>query len=247
MKLNATWHRSHPMPEHPTLDQRIEWHLEHAQVCGCREIPAKLITEIQRRKLSIPTHPDSAENSKDFDLAKLDASNPKIKYAFAKELLQIALRSPEFLYPHFFKWQQMLEGDNQILQWTAIDLMGRLAGVDHSGKVESELPRLLSFLHSGQLITTAHAISALGAIAREKPALKRIILSELLSVAEDEFDTAECREIAIGKVVEMLGHFVDDVKDSPEAMTLVQRACHSTRSATAKKGGKLRNQLAKAM
>ncbi|MBL0019439.1 MAG: hypothetical protein IPP17_24160 [Bacteroidetes bacterium] len=247
MKLNVTWHRSHPMPENPTLEQRIHWHLEHAGVCGCREIPAKLIAELHRRNLTIPTPPNSAENSTDFDLGKLDASSPKVKYGFAKQLLQIALRSPEFLYPHFSRWHQMLEGENQILQWTAIDLMGRLARVDRFGKVESELPRLLSFLHSGHLITTAHAIEALGQIAKEKPALKSLILSELLAVPEDDFDSTECREIAIGKVVEMLGSFPNEVKDLPEAMVLVQRACQSTRNATAKKGGKLRNQIAKLM
>jgi hypothetical protein len=247
MKLNATWHRSHPMPEHPTVDQRIAWHIDHARNCGCREIPAKLIAEMQKRNVAIPARFNLEENPAEFDLAKLDSKSPKIKYAFAKELIAIALRSPEFLYPHFQRWHQLLEGDNQILQWTAINLMGRMARVDHAGKVDSEIPQLLIFLHGGQLITTAHAISALGEIAKQKPSLKPLILSELMSVADDQFETVECREIAIGKVVEMLGHFLEDVKDSPEAMTLVQRACHSTRKATAKKGDKLRNQLEMAL
>ena len=247
MKLNATWHRGHPMPLHPTIDQRIEWHLEHARNCGCREIPPKLIAEMQKRHLDIPARFNLEENPATFDLAKLDSKSPRIKYAFAKELLAIALRSPEFLYPHFQRWHQLLEGDNQILQWTAINIMGRMARVDHAGKVDSEIPQLLTFLHGGELITTAHAISALREIAKQKPGLKGLILSELMSVADDQFETIECREIAIGKVVEALGSFVQEVKDSPEAMTLVQRACHSTRKATAKKGDKLRNQLEKVL
>jgi hypothetical protein len=28
-KLNREWHSSHRMPKNATLDQRIEWHLEH--------------------------------------------------------------------------------------------------------------------------------------------------------------------------------------------------------------------------
>ncbi len=36
MPINAEWHKAHPMPKNPTLDQRIEWHLEHQQQCGCR-------------------------------------------------------------------------------------------------------------------------------------------------------------------------------------------------------------------
>jgi hypothetical protein len=31
-KINATWHRAHPMPKNPTVDQRIEWHLAEVSV-----------------------------------------------------------------------------------------------------------------------------------------------------------------------------------------------------------------------
>lgn len=36
-KINKEWHLSHRMPKNPTPPQRLEWHLEHAQVCQCRE------------------------------------------------------------------------------------------------------------------------------------------------------------------------------------------------------------------
>jgi hypothetical protein len=36
-KINAEWHAAHPMPKNPTMDQRIEWHLEHQRECHCRE------------------------------------------------------------------------------------------------------------------------------------------------------------------------------------------------------------------
>ena len=42
MSLDAAWHRAHPMPERPTLEQRLDWHREHAKHCGCRKPPAKL-------------------------------------------------------------------------------------------------------------------------------------------------------------------------------------------------------------
>jgi hypothetical protein len=52
-KLNAEWHLKNKMPEKATLDQRIEWHLAHFKNCKCREIPAKLLEEIKKRKISI--------------------------------------------------------------------------------------------------------------------------------------------------------------------------------------------------
>ena len=48
-KLNAEWHLAHRMPPKATLEQRLAWHLEHAQHCGCREMPASIRAELARR------------------------------------------------------------------------------------------------------------------------------------------------------------------------------------------------------
>lgn len=50
-KINKEWHLNHPMPKNATLDQRIEWHIEHAKHCSCREMPEKIRLEIIQRKL----------------------------------------------------------------------------------------------------------------------------------------------------------------------------------------------------
>lgn len=49
LKLNKEWHLAHRMPKNPTIEQRIDWHLEHAKHCRCREIPAKLVAEMTKR------------------------------------------------------------------------------------------------------------------------------------------------------------------------------------------------------
>jgi hemerythrin-like domain-containing protein len=49
-RLNAAWHSAHRMPKNPTLDQRIEWHLEHEQNCSCRPMPQQLRAEIEKRR-----------------------------------------------------------------------------------------------------------------------------------------------------------------------------------------------------
>lgn len=50
MKINKEWHEAHPMPKNPTLEQRIEWHIEHAKACKCREMPKSIQKEIEKRK-----------------------------------------------------------------------------------------------------------------------------------------------------------------------------------------------------
>jgi hypothetical protein len=52
--LNAAWHEKHHMPKNPSLQQRIDWHLEHYKNCACREIPAKLKEEMKKRNIKIP-------------------------------------------------------------------------------------------------------------------------------------------------------------------------------------------------
>ncbi|NUB04111.1 hypothetical protein GBZ48_33410 [Azospirillum melinis] len=44
--MNRNWHEAHPMPAKATRQQRVEWHLEHAQACGCRPPPASLLDDI---------------------------------------------------------------------------------------------------------------------------------------------------------------------------------------------------------
>jgi hypothetical protein len=54
-KLNREWHKAHPMPKNPTLQQRIDWHLEHMEHCGCRtDIPPKLKAEMKKLKIEMP-------------------------------------------------------------------------------------------------------------------------------------------------------------------------------------------------
>jgi hypothetical protein len=47
MKANIAWHQKNPMPKNPTLQQKIEWHVEHARKCGCRPIPTSIQSKIR--------------------------------------------------------------------------------------------------------------------------------------------------------------------------------------------------------
>ena len=47
--VNSAWHYNHPLPKDATLDQRMDWHLEHVEHCNCRDIPARLKEQIRKR------------------------------------------------------------------------------------------------------------------------------------------------------------------------------------------------------
>ena len=44
--INGGWHKQHPMPRNPTLEERISWHLQHREYCRCRPIPDELLAKI---------------------------------------------------------------------------------------------------------------------------------------------------------------------------------------------------------
>jgi len=50
-KMNKQWHAKNRMPKNPTLDQRIEWHLDHSRNCARRDAPQEIALEIKKRKV----------------------------------------------------------------------------------------------------------------------------------------------------------------------------------------------------
>jgi DNA-3-methyladenine glycosylase I len=49
MPVNEKWHKAHPMPRNPSDAERIAWHLDHRDRCGCRPVPTKLLQKIRMR------------------------------------------------------------------------------------------------------------------------------------------------------------------------------------------------------
>ena len=166
-----------------------------------------------------------------FDFNKLKSSDPKIKYGCAKELLKIGAESPQQLY--------------NILNWTGIDLMGYLSSVDQENKIDGCIQSLIKLLHGGHLITCNHSTFALGLIAQNKPQFKKKIFKELLLVDQDIFDTNECKNIAIGKVLEVFKSFISDIMNNKEARDFINRATKNSRNATKKKAILLLNKINK--
>jgi hypothetical protein len=46
---NTDWHSKHQLPDHPTLDQRLRWHIEHARNCPCPAADSDILAELKNR------------------------------------------------------------------------------------------------------------------------------------------------------------------------------------------------------
>jgi Imm-5 like putative immunity protein len=48
---NTEWHSKHKLPDNPTLDERITWHMEHARRCPCPDHDDDILPELRKRYL----------------------------------------------------------------------------------------------------------------------------------------------------------------------------------------------------
>ncbi|MFZ4545066.1 MAG: hypothetical protein ACOYOA_13510 [Saprospiraceae bacterium] len=172
-------------------------------------------------------------------LDNLNSKDPKVKYGYAKELLKIGATKPEMLYDHFDEFLKLLSSSNNILKWTGIDLIGYLSSIDKDNKSDSTIEILLEFLHCGHLITCNHAIFALGKIAEKKPEQRKEIIDEFLKIQNDMFDTLECKNIAIGKVIDAIKPFSTEIRNNEKVINFIEAATTNDRISTKKKATQL--------
>jgi predicted flap endonuclease-1-like 5' DNA nuclease len=85
------------MPKNPTLEQRVQWHTEHAKNCSCRPFPENLLSKTKRSVEATNINKDSADR-----LTVI----PGVGKSIAKDLNNIGITSvkdlkrknPEALY-----------------------------------------------------------------------------------------------------------------------------------------------------
>ncbi len=176
------------------------------------------------------------------NLADLSSSDAKIRYGCARNLLTVAKHNPTELYPNIARFVELLNGANKIIKWTAIDIIGLLSQVDKEKKVDKLLGRLFELLSDGNMITANHAIAALANIALTKHEFQKEITAELLKVEQYDYETNECRNIALGKVILAISQYFRQLEDKSAVIDFVKRQTGNTRNATKKKAERfLRN------
>jgi hypothetical protein len=150
----------------------------------------------------------------------------------------VARENPDELYPQLNFWAELLDSENKIIRWTAIDIIGNLARVDDVKKIDLLIGKLAALLNTGNMITANHVITALANIALAKPEHQPKITEELLKVESYNYGTDECRNIAVGTVIQALDSYFDQLEDKETAIEFVRRQTKNSRHATKKKAEK---------
>jgi len=167
--------------------------------------------------------------------AGLRADKPRIKYGCLKALRAISEEQPALLYPEFDRFVSLLDSENTILKWGAIIIIGNLAAVDADDKIGRILERYLAPISGPVMITAANTIAGAGRIARAKPQLADRIVRALLRVEAANYQTPECRNVALGHVVNSLDLFFEHIAGPEPVLAFVRRQLGNRRNAVKKK------------
>lgn len=167
----------------------------------------------------------------------LGVNKPQIKYGCSKVLRILSQKQPAILYPRFVFFVGLLDCDNSFLKWDAVRIVANLAAVDSEKKVEPMLGRYLQPIGGPVMITAATIIGSAARVALAKPELASRIVRALLEVERAEYQTAECRNVAIGHAVESIGLFFDvlDTKEKAAVVEFARRQLANRRNAVKKK------------
>jgi len=165
-------------------------------------------------------------------LSGISSTNPKTKFTSAKILRIISDENPEMLYSEMDFFEDLLNSENSILKWNAMDIIANLATVDSKNRFNGLCERYLSLLREESLITAGHVVDNSAKIALSKPELTDKITEELLKVERLVLPTAECRNILIGHTIEALGAYYYKIKDKNKVVSFVRRQMNNPRNAT---------------
>lgn len=170
-------------------------------------------------------------------LAGLRADEPRIKYGCSKVLRLVSQKHPALLYPRFDFFAGLLDSDNNFLKWDAARIIASLAAVDSRGKLKPILNRYLRPIGGPVMITAANLVGNAATIALARPDLADRLACAVLKVERAEYQTAECRNVAIGHAIESFARFFHllKAKRKPAVVQFVRRQLKNRRNAVRKK------------
>ena len=179
-------------------------------------------------------HPESLQEA----FAGLGADEARVKYGCFKVLRIISEKKPAVLYPEIDRLFSLLDSDNNIFKWGAILCIGNLAAVDSEGKIDRMLDKYLQPISGHVMITAANVIGGAGKIARAKPHLADKIARALLRVEKANYQTGECRNVALGHTIASFDLFFEHLDKPQPVVELVKRQLHNRRNAIRLKAAK---------
>jgi len=170
----------------------------------------------------------------------LGSKKANIKYGSEKVLRLVSEKRPALIYPHFHRFVELLDGENQFLKWGGIMTIANLAAVDSEQWIDKIFDRYFAGIAGPVMITAANIIGGAARIARAKPALTERIVTEILKVEKARYLmqgklSPECNNVVCSHAVEALAEIYDQIGDKKRVRDFIERQLESSRPAARKK------------
>jgi hypothetical protein len=172
------------------------------------------------------------------DWAGLDAPAARVKYSCLKDIRRLSEEGPQSLYSDFGKFVRMLDHPNSIFRWNAAHILANLARVDRSRKLAPLLDKFLKPVGGPQMINAANVIQAAASIAIAQPRLADKLAAGILAVQRANYETEECRNVAIGHAIQSLDRFFGHISHKAAVLNFARRQLDNPRPATRRKAEK---------
>jgi hypothetical protein len=153
----------------------------------------------------------------------LESPRASVKYKAIKVLREVSRKYPASLYPHFDFFVRLLDNQNNIFKWNAIDIVGELTAADKDDKFTPLFEKYYGLLKQGSLITSNHVAETSPVIVKNKPWLEGKITTELLAVEQLPLPTEECRDIFYGKVIAAFSEYAAISSESEQMLEMAQK------------------------
>lgn len=154
---------------------------------------------------------------------------PTVKYGSERIIRAISEDKPELIYPYFDRLVVLMNSSNNVLKQGAIMILANLAVVDFDDKLDDLFEEYFKPLKGPVIITAGHIISSSPKIALEKPYMTERIVKEILLVERGKYQTADCKNIAIGHAIDAFAQFIELIQDKKSVFNFVKRHVNNPR------------------
>lgn len=167
----------------------------------------------------------------------VNSSTSRVKFRCAKILKMISESQPELLLSHWDFFIYLLDSDNSIILWNALDIIANLTSVDQEHKFDEIYPRYYQFMEDESMVTAAHVVDNSAKIVVNRQDLQDEITMKLLKLNETSRD-GECKAILSGKAILTFDNYFNSIKNKEEVMEFAKSQTTSQRNATKVKAQK---------
>jgi hypothetical protein len=159
-------------------------------------------------------------------LREIKSKDNTIRSNSYRTLLIISEEEPEFLYPHWNYFADMLKSPNNYHKFIAIYILANLTRVDDDNKFLEIFDDYYGILGGDKVMNASHVAANSPTIIKNKPELQERIIEKLLNI--ENIHQGKQKELVKAYAIEALRKIYPDAPDKEKIMEFVKDQLESS-------------------